>query len=236
MKTASIDEADTATVARLLADRTRATMLWALSDGRALPAGELARAAQITPATASAHLARLVNAGFVRAERVGRQRHFRLARPELIRVLETLATLAPPRVEQPAAVIRPSGLRLARTCYDHLAGRAGVHVTDALLAEHRLAETEAGYEVEATAERWWGMLGIDVGQLRRHARSTRRAFARACLDWSERRPHVAGALGAALCARLLELAWFERLPATRSLRVTPEGRRALRQKFGVVLF
>jgi len=229
-------EADVAGVARLLADQARTTMLFALSDGRALSAGALARAARVAPATASAHLSKLVTAGLLAADRAGRHRYYRLANPSIIHALEALAAAAPVRDRAPAGAGTIAGIRLARTCYDHLAGVLGVGVTDALVARGWLAGARNGYEVTAAGEDGLAGLGVDVREIRRRAEATRRAFARACLDWSERRYHLAGALGARLCERLLELEWVERLPSTRALRVSNTGRRALRRHFDVMIF
>jgi DNA-binding transcriptional ArsR family regulator len=210
-------------------------MLWALSDGRALPAGELARIARISAATASAHLAKLVSSGFVRVDPSGRHRYYRLARADVVTVLEALATLAPASLSLHGS--EPvTGVRLARTCYDHLAGRAGVRITEGLLDRAYLVEGESGYTVTRDGDAFCADLGIRVGELRQHAGETRRAFARPCLDWSERRYHVAGALGSAICTALLRIEWFERLPGTRALRVTSTGRRAMRRALGVQLF
>ena len=230
------EDADTAGVARLLVDPTRTAMLWALSDGRTLRAGELARIAGVRAATASEHLARLESAALIVAQKTGRHRYFRVAKPEVVRVLEMLATLAHAHMpsQPPSATL--TGVRFARTCYDHLAGNVGVRITHALVAAGHLIENESGYDVARSGDEWFGAIGIDVHDVRRSARSSRRAFARACLDWSERRHHVAGALGASLCARLLELEWFERLPATRALRVTNHGRRELKRRLGVEVY
>ena len=225
-------EADTAAVAGAFADPARSAMLWALSDGRALPAGELARIAHVSAATASAHLAKLVSSGFVRVDPSGRHRYYRLARPDVVSVLEALARLAP-APQSLHASDSPTGLRLARTCYDHLAGRAGVRITDGLIDRGYLTEMESGYSVGDEGVAFFGDLDICVADLRQHAAATRRAFARACLDWSERRHHVAGALGAALCTALLRLEWFERLQGTRALRITSNGRRSVKQVLGV---
>ena len=229
------DDPNIALIASLIADPARSAMLWALSDGRALAAGELSRLAHIAPATASAHLAKLVSADLLRVQRSGRHRYYSIAGPEVVRALETLATLDRTSV----AGERQRGhsaLRLARTCYDHLAGSAGVRITEALVAQSYMIEADAGYDVTTIGERWFSVIGISVPDGRKHAMATRRHFTMACLDWSERRHHLAGKLGALLCVRALELAWFERRPGTRALRITSIGRRALRREFGIVLF
>lgn len=219
-------DAHIAPVAVLVADPTRSTILWALSDGRALPACELALRAGVTAPTISYHLERLIGGGLVAAERHGRHRYYRLANPTVVNLLEALATLAPPA---PARTFREGqtgkALRFARTCYDHLAGRVGVQVTEALVARRVLGLAESSYVLTPVGEELFAGFGVDVGK----ARAARRAFARTCLDWSERRHHLAGALGAALLDRLLELRWIEREESSRAVRVTDPGRAGLRE-------
>lgn len=229
------DEPNTALIASLIADPARSAMLWALSDGRTLAAGELSRLARIAPATASAHLAKLVSADLLRVQRSGRHRYYSIARPEVVRALETLATLDRTSVASERQRGH-SALRLARICYDHLAGSAGVQITEALVGQGYVVEVDAGYDVTAVGESWFSEMGISVPDGRKRAKATRRHFTLACLDWSERRYHLAGKLGALLCERALELAWFERRPGTRALRTTSLGRRVLRREFGIVLF
>jgi DNA-binding transcriptional ArsR family regulator len=221
-------DAAIAPVASLLADPARVAMLMALSDGRELAASELALVAGVSAATASAHLARLAAAGLVGARRAGRHRFYRMARPELVHALEALAVLAPesaPRTHAQARIGR--AVRAARTCYDHLAGRLGVAVTRSLVKRGALASAGGQFTVTAEGERMLGGaagtggLGIDLAAVR----ARRRAFAPACLDWSERVPHVAGALGAALLASFFERGWIERTAASRAVQVTLAGRR-----------
>jgi DNA-binding transcriptional ArsR family regulator len=224
-------DAAIAPVASLLADPARVAMLMALSDGRELAASELALVAGVSAATASAHLARLAAAGLVGARRAGRHRFYRMARPELVHALEALAVLAPesaPRTHAQARFGR--AVRAARTCYDHLAGRLGVAVTRSLVERGALASAGGQFTVTAEGERILGGaagtagaggLGIDLAAVR----ARRRAFAPACLDWSERVPHVAGALGAALLASFFERGWIERTAASRAVQVTLAGRR-----------
>jgi DNA-binding transcriptional ArsR family regulator len=219
-----------AAVAGLIGDPSRAAILTALLGGVARPAGELARRAGISPQTASVHLARLVEGGLIRVRTSGRQRYFSLAGAPVARVLESLALIAPPAAEPgPQAGFELRRLRRARTCYDHLAGGLGVAVTEALVERGRLDPNADGYEVTPAGETWLNALEVDVEGVR----SGRRAFARACLDWSERRPHLAGALGAALTARFFEVGWIARLDGTRAVVATAVGRRALRRELGV---
>jgi DNA-binding transcriptional ArsR family regulator len=205
-------------------------MLLALSDGREVAAGELALVAGITAATASFHLAKLTSAGLIGLRRQGRNQLYRLASPELVQALEALAVLAPqsvPRTHRQARIGR--AVRAGRTCYDHLAGRLGVSLAHALLDRGAIRLAGTAFEVTAAGEEQLHELGIDLTA----ARARRRAFAPACLDWSEREPHIAGALGAALLARLFEWGWIVRMPASRAIEVTLAGRRGLQRTFGI---
>ena len=225
-----VGDVDIAGVAALVADESRAPMLDALLDGRALPATQLAAAARTSRPNASMHLTKLVAAGLLEVEQQGRHRYFRLASPRVATALEALAEIAParpPRSLRDAAV--GDALSRARSCYDHLAGRLGVALTDALVANAVLVDGFDGFDVTPYGEARLETFGISVDALRRK----RRAFARRCLDWSERRHHVGGALGAALLDRLLELEWVERRAQTRALEVTPAGTAGLREEFGV---
>ena len=232
----AVGDAQVAPTAALLADPARVAMLWALSDGRALPAGALAEVARVGAPAASAHLAKLTTAGLLAGERHGRHRYYRLANAAVVAALEALAAVAPPaRAASSKEAHAASGLRLARMCYDHLAGALGVRVTDALVAHGALRVDGRSYAVTETGVGRFAELGVDVAAVREAARRTRRPLARTCLDWSERRYHLAGALGAALAGRLLDAGWVERTPAARTLRVTNAGRRALRREFDVQL-
>ncbi len=227
-----------AEIASHLGEPARAAMLAALMDGRALTATELACVADITPQTASTHLARLTLGGLLRVERQGRHRYHRLATPEVARVLEGVMQLASAREangHRPLVVgPRDEALRRARTCYDHIAGRLGVSIADALV---KAGAVELDDDAGLVTERGIGFLrraGIDVlgnGEPEA-ARSTRR-LCRPCLDWSERRVHIAGKLGAAICRHALEQRWVVRLDDTRALEVTAAGRAALRTAFAI---
>ncbi len=223
-------DAPIASVAALVADRARADMLLALADGRLLPACELATLAGVKAPTASAHLSRLVEGGLLQVEREGRHALYRLASAPVARALEALAALAPPR---PAGSFREAqhgrALRVARSCFDHLAGHVGVALTAALLARGALRARRTAYVVTPEGERTLRRLGVEVDA----ARGARRAFARPCLDWSERRHHLAGALGAALLDGLLAKGWLRRRRSGRALEVTSDGWRGLRSAFGV---
>ena len=225
-------EPNLAEVALLIGEPARATMLLALLGGLALPAGELAARAQVTPQTASAHLARLVAGGLVQAMSSGRHRYYRLSSSEVGAVLEALLTIAPTR---PVRSLRQSeqakALRTARTCYDHLAGALGVAITQRLVALGLLVQEGERYAVTTDGVDWLAAWRIDLDGLRRG----RRALAPACLDWSERREHVAGALGAALTANLFERGWIVRAAGSRAVRLTAAGQAGLEQHLQLTL-
>lgn len=217
---------DLAAVAALVGDPARAAMLTALCDGRALPAGELARRAGIHPATATAHLRRLVDGGLIRARVQGRHRYHELADARVAAALEALAQVAPPAAVRSLRQHRSANaLAEARTCYDHLAGRRGVELRDRLLtigAVHLVDERD--HLLTARGRQLIAALGIDHEGLL----SGRRVFARSCLDWTSRRPHLSGALPAAITAHFLTQGWLSRRTG-RELRVSPDYDRDLDQ-------
>ncbi|MFQ5994082.1 MAG: ArsR/SmtB family transcription factor [Acidiferrobacterales bacterium] len=219
-----------AAIGALIGDSTRAVMLTTLLDGRALTASELARSAGVTPQTASTHLSKLVSARLLSLESQGRHRYYQLATPQVAQALESLMNLSTQRQSRPG--VRPlcdDPLREARTCYDHLAGRVGVSITDALLKKRYLMAKRNDFEVTASGAHFLTELGIDLKAVRRE----RRAFARKCLDWSERRHHIAGALGAALTERLVKLKWLRQVPNSRVVTVTTSGKRSLQVLLGL---
>ncbi len=216
---------DIAAVGTLLADRARAGILAELLGGEPLPAGELARRAGVSPSGASNHLRRLLDGGLVVARSEGRRRVYRLAGEDVAAALEALGRLAP---ERPPAGLRAANAReafgRARTCYDHLAGRLGVGLTRTLLRRRVLRAADGGFAVTPRGAAWLGEeLGIDVAA----ARDSRRAFALRCLDLTEREPHLAGALGAAVASAFLARDLARRAPHDRSLRLTQAGERWL---------
>ncbi len=222
-------ESGLAAAAAAIGEPSRAAMLSALLGGEWLTAGELARRAGVGASTASEHLARLVAGGLVVQRRAGRHRYYALAGEDVADALESLQRLATSVAARPARAEPQGALRFARTCYDHLAGRVGVALTDALRTHGVLAGQ--GLELTDAGAAWLHDLDIDVDALRRQ----RRALTRPCLDWSERRDHVAGAVGAALVEALLARRWIARLPDTRAVRLTVRGRDGLQRMLGVEL-
>ena len=221
-----------AEVAALVGNPARANMLTALLDGGAMTATELAYAGGVTPQTASGHLARLTEGRLLTLAKQGRHAYYRLASPLIGRMLESIMAVAadgPPRYQ--SRWRGGDALRNARTCYDHLAGRLGVGLADALVARNHVALSEDGGIVTTAGEEFFRDLGIDLHE----AGEARRAFCRPCLDWSERRAHLAGALGAALATRSFELGWISRIRDTRALLVTEKGRHGFSEAFGITL-
>jgi DNA-binding transcriptional ArsR family regulator len=222
---------DIAAVAALVGDPARANMLCALLDGRAYTAGELAYAAHVSPQTASGHLGKLAAAQLIVSTPQGRHRYFRLAGAHVAAMLESImavAAIAPPRC-RPVRI--DDDMRTARMCYDHVAGRLGVGLADALRTRDHVEFSPDGGALTASGEAFLHEFGIDV-ETTRHSR---RIFCRPCVDWSERRPHLAGAIGAALAQRLFALGWVARVRDGRTLVITPAGRRNLERTFGVLL-
>lgn len=213
-------------IGALIGHPTRAVMLEALIDGRSWTASELAHRAGITPQTASTHLHRLVEGGLLSVDARGRHRHFTLAGTDVADALEALEVLATRRATRPGLrMMSCEPLSEGRTCYDHLAGRLGVALVESLVAMRHVEEGDDAYAVTATGGRFLSSLGVDVDG----ARSRRRSFARKCLDWSEQRYHLGGALGAALAARLFDLKWLHRVPKSRVVTITEAGRQNLRE-------
>lgn len=226
-------EFSASTIAAAIGVPARAQMLYTLLDGRARTSTELAMVADVTPATASAHLARLEALALVNVSPQGRYRYYALADDRVASALEALGVLA----ARPHATFRPTTpqpLRLARSCYDHIAGSLGVALHDRLSALHWLVSNRrAGqtYDLSTSGSRALMAIGVDVDG----ARAQRRRFAFACLDWSERRPHLGGALGAAIMAAGLHNRWLLRDDDSRALKITPLGRREFKARFGIVL-
>jgi DNA-binding transcriptional ArsR family regulator len=238
-------DADIAAVAGLIGDRTRARVLLALGDGRALAASVLAQEAGVSASTISEHLGKLLDAGLLSVEAHGRHRYYRLAGPRVARLLENLAELSPASpVTSLRQGTRANALRSGRYCYDHLAGRLGVGIMRSLLDQGVLtggdgqfdraraerdrlsaAGHDLDYRLTPEGERWVRSFGIDLDALR----ARRRPVIRYCTDWTEQRHHLAGALGAALAEAMVERGWIERARNGRAVTLTAQGRRGLRE-------
>jgi DNA-binding transcriptional ArsR family regulator len=220
-------------VAALVGDTARATMLSILMGGQALTASELAAHARISKSTASGHLSKLVGARLLTVTQKRRNRYYRIASPLVAKMLESIKAVA--AIETPARhrprSIQDDRLRMARTCYDHLAGRLGVGIADALVSNGYVVLADDGGEVTASGAHFLSDFGV---ALTPKAKS-KRIFCRPCLDWSERRYHIAGHVGAELLRRFAELGWLERDRGSRAMRVTVTGKAGLRNVFGEAL-
>jgi DNA-binding transcriptional ArsR family regulator len=241
-----------APVAALLADRSRARMVSALADGRALPASVLAQESGVSASTASEHLGRLVAGGLLHVERSGRHRYYRLAGADVAAAVEALSVIAPqPPISSLRQSTRAAALRRARTCYDHVAGRLGVEVTASLLERGALVRVDGGsgldraagdrlsaparqcpFRLGPAADAVLGTLGVELAPLLDRPAGAR-PLLRCCLDWSEQRYHLAGALGAAVLERLLAAGWIRRAGPPRALELTSAGRDELGTLLGV---
>ncbi|MEQ5775925.1 winged helix-turn-helix transcriptional regulator [Thalassospira sp. NFXS8] len=220
---------DIARVAALIGDPARANMLTALMAGRALTATELAQEAGVTAQTASSHLAKLQEGGIIDARKQGRHRYFTLGNADIVELLETLMGIAQ-RTGQNRVRTGPKdpALRKARICYDHLAGEMGVVLFENL-QQRQLVAFEPGGDIKLTdaGADFVAGFGLDLA----HMRQLRRPLCRECLDWSMRRSHLAGALGAGLLQRMLDLGWARRLRDSRVVDFTPKGERAFYDLF-----
>jgi DNA-binding transcriptional ArsR family regulator len=219
-----------AEIANLIGDVSRANILAALMDGRALTALELSLAARVTPQTASSHLRKLLGANLLAVEKQGRRRYYRLASSQVAKTLEAVMALtlnAPPRHRAKSRI--DDDLRAARMCYDHIAGRVGVGIADALVARGHVAFDGDVGEVTETGRGFFAALGVELTA----PPKSRRVYCRSCLDWSERRAHIAGHVGAQIAQFCFERKWLVRKTASRALTTTPQGARMLASAFGM---
>jgi DNA-binding transcriptional ArsR family regulator len=224
------EENDFISLSVLIGEAARAKMLWNLLDGRAYTATELAYAAGISTTSASNHLSKLLESDLLQVEIQGRHRYFSFARPEVAYVIESLASLT----EKKAGMVKDTkkeitGIKYCRTCYDHLAGNVGVRITEAL--EQKKMIKKSGREFIITKEGWKWLSKLDI--LPGHASNARRPLIRQCLDWSERRPHMAGQVGALLLTTMLEKNWMRKVQFSRELIVTAKGKTNIYNLLGI---
>ncbi|MBN9385289.1 MAG: winged helix-turn-helix transcriptional regulator [Chitinophagaceae bacterium] len=217
-------------IASLIGDPVRAKILWALMDGKAYTATELAIQVDTTRPNLSMHLRKLSDAKLLSVEVQGRHRYYAFSRPEVPYALEAMAGLLPTGEavkKMPVAEILP--IAYCRHCYDHLAGKVGVLLTESMVRQKFIVHRGTQFEVTATGVKWFGQLDIDCIELQ----SLRRSFSRACLDWTERKHHLAGSLGAALLTRMMKSHWLRATAHSRALVVTGKGRKAINELFKV---
>jgi DNA-binding transcriptional ArsR family regulator len=223
-------KSNVAMIASLVSEPSRAAILTALLDGRFHTASELAHMAGIKPQTASFHLAKMTEAQVITVEKQGRHRYYGIQDPEVAQVMESLLSIAPPvPIKSLKQASENEAIRLARTCYDHVAGHLGVQIMSFFMQKGILSEDQDGLHITQQGEIFFADFQINL----KNTRQKRRSFSHKCLDWSERRHHLAGALGSALLDRLFELHWVEHLPTTRAIRITAEGKRGFKEVFSI---
>jgi DNA-binding transcriptional ArsR family regulator len=211
-------------IASLIGDPTRATILWVLLDGKAFTATELAIAADTSPQNISMHLSKLVQAELLSVESQGRHKYYKFSNKDIAYAIEALANLIPPA--KTMKTVKENPVTHCRTCYDHLAGKVGVSITDSLLQQKII---DADFEVSRKGEKWFADFGIDMDELRKQ----RRSFLRPCLDWSERRHHIAGSLATALLDTMLEDDWIRRTKNSRAIVITARGQKKMQEYFKI---
>jgi DNA-binding transcriptional ArsR family regulator len=240
-------------LASLIGEPARAKILWNLLDGRAFTATELSLMAAVSPQSASMHLHKLIQASLLTVQHQGRHRYYQLASPDVAYAIEAIANLLPAeKPEKTQGFLHNGHIKYCRSCYDHLAGKIGVTITDKLVTNKLILPESgldqpagiknkkdpssghpvAGYKVTAAGLQWFAQLQIDVAELK----TRRRTFSRQCLDWSERRPHLAGSLGAALLTAMLREDWIRQISHSRALLITGKGEKNLYDSLGLTLF
>lgn len=215
-------------IASLIAEPLRSKIMWALLDGRAYTATELAHYTGTTAQNISMHLAKLVRADLLAVEKQGRHCYYNYSRPEVSYAIEALANLVPQNhlsLEQPV----DDANQFCRSCYDHLAGKVGVQLTMSLLEQKLISRHGKEFKLGQKGASFFNNMGIDIQELK----AQKRSFARACLDWSERKPHLAGALGAALLSKSLAESWMRRISGSRALVITGKGKQVLSERFSI---
>ena len=219
-------------ITAVICEPTRAKMLWNLLDGRAHTAGELAIVAEISSTSASNHLSKLLKADVVKVETQGRHRYYSLSKPEVAYVIESLASLNVDKNKEKYKPKSPqNGIRFCRTCYDHLAGYVAIKILESLEKNKHLIKTETAYDVTTKGWRFFSEFGI----VKQTFTKNRRPLTRQCLDWSERRPHLAGQLGADLLDKMREKKWFRNVQFSRELVLSAKGSKDLYDLFNVTL-
>jgi DNA-binding transcriptional ArsR family regulator len=215
-------------IASLIGDPTRATIMWTLLDGKAFTATELAIVAETSPQNISMHLTKLIQADLLCVESQGRHKYYKFARKEIAYAIEAMANLIPQSTNKNELHKESnSAIKHCRTCYDHLAGKVGVAITDSFLQQKIIIDNDNVFEVSNKGHKWFSELEIDIDELKQQ----RRSFLRPCLDWSERRHHIAGSLAAALLDKMLLVDWIRRTKNSRAIIITSKGQRAFYDHF-----
>jgi DNA-binding transcriptional ArsR family regulator len=219
-------------LASLIGEPARSKMLWSLLDGRAFTATELSLMADVSPQSGSMHLNKLVQAELLVVERQGRHRYYKFSSRNVAYAIEAIANLLPAEKAVSRDNLLANGhIKFCRSCYDHLAGKMGVALTDSLLKQDLIATEGSQYKVTTTGLKWFTHLGVDIDELK----ARRRVFARQCLDWSERRHHIAGSLGAVLLEKMLAEDWIRKTKNSRALVVTAKGEKKLYELLGLTI-
>jgi DNA-binding transcriptional ArsR family regulator len=218
-------------IASLIGDPTRATILWTLLDGRAFTATELAIAADTSLQNISMHLAKLSQANLLHVEHQGRHRYYKFSRKEIAYAIEALANLVSPTIRTSKIEKEHNAIEYCRTCYDHLAGKVGVLITDSLLKQKLITEKKNTFEISDKGEKWFSDFGVDLKDLKKQ----KRIFIRPCLDWSERTYHLAGSVGAALLDIMLASDWIRRTKNSRAIVITLKGQSKLYDHFKIAV-
>jgi len=218
-------------VASLIGEKSRAIMLWSLLDGKAYTATELAICADISAQAASNHLSKLLNANLLSVTIQGRHKYYRFANDKIAHTIEMIAGILPMETTRQKNNQPVSGIKYARTCYDHIAGKAGVLITNALLQKEIIIYKKDVYEVSAAGKKWFDAIGIDVDDVQQ----TKRKFAFPCLDWSERKHHLAGALGSAFLNAIVTNDWIRKIKHSREIIITAGGKKELNKRLNIDL-
>jgi len=218
-------------MASLIGEPTRASMLWYLLDGKAYTATELSIYADVSSQNASMHLSKLVQAELLIVEKQGRHKYYRFARPEIAYAIEAMANLIPAREALQPTVTVNEGIKFCRTCYDHLAGKVAVEITNKLVINKIIVPNERLYNVTTKGEEWFKTINVSIKEVSR----SKRIFARQCIDWTERKHHIGGALGAALFQAMVNLKWIKKNKDSRLTQLTNEGRIGLNERLNLLI-
>jgi len=218
-------------IASLLGDPTRAIVMWTLLDGKAFTATELAITANTSPQNMSMHLAKLLDAGLLFVEKQGRHKYYRFANKETAYAIEAMASLIPPAIPQINKTDHSSPIKHCRTCYDHLAGKIGVAVAESLLEQEIILNTASEFKISTKGEKWFSDFGINIEDLKKQ----RRIFLKPCLDWSERKNHIAGSIGSSLLDKMIAEDWLRKTKNSRAVQITGKGEKELLRFFKIVV-